>query len=226
VIASVKMEEKDECYSALSTHIELVEQRPLGSPRVGPRVSSSYVSRYGFPYCLGRYTPIKQNLDPKLIIPSTSKWPSMVGVDMPHEFYVCMMRWFDRQLRRWWSVEVVNGRHSSKAEAAYNAKDVPTEVRICLSWLCGCNAQAWEPRGVRWQCFKMYGFLREDGSRYEVGADVVKTGSDSDEAEACDTSAEVVPADTLEVVNMIHGAAGGLDNFFFPSKDILRFCGF
>ena len=143
------MEEKDECYSALSTHIELVEQRPLGSPRVGPRVSSSYVSRYGFPYCLGRYTPIKQNLDPKLIIPSTSKWPSMVGVDMPHEFYVCMMRWFDRQLRRWWSVEVVNGRHSSKAEAAYNVKDVPTEVRICLSWLCGCNAQAWEPRGVR-----------------------------------------------------------------------------
>ena len=72
----------------------------------------------------------------------------------------------------------------------------------------------------------MYGFLREDGSRYEVDADVVKTGSDSDEAEACDTSAEVVPADTLEVVNMIHGAAGGLDNFFFPSKDILRFCGF
>ena len=40
------MEEKDECYSALSTRIELVEQRPLGSPRVGPRVSSSYVSRY------------------------------------------------------------------------------------------------------------------------------------------------------------------------------------
>ena len=76
------MEEKDECYSALSTRIELVEQRPLGSPRVGPRVSSSYVSRYGFPYCLGRYTTIKQNLDPKLIIPSTSKWPSMVGVDM------------------------------------------------------------------------------------------------------------------------------------------------
>ena len=61
------MEEKDECYSALSTRIEMMEQRPLGSPHIGPRVSSSYVSHYGYPYCLGRYTPIKQNLDPKLI---------------------------------------------------------------------------------------------------------------------------------------------------------------
>ena len=222
-----QMEEKDECYSALSTRIEMMEQRPLGSPHIGPRVSSSYVSHYGYPYCLDRYIPIKQNLDPKLIGPTTVEWPPMVGVDMPHEFYVCMMRWFDRQVRQWWSAEVMNGTYSSKREAAHNAKDdVPMGVRISLSWLCGCCALSWEPCGVRWQCYKMYGFLREDGSRYEAGSDVVKAESDSDEAESCDTSVEAVPADTLEVVNMVHNAAGDLDNFFFPAKDILRVCGF
>ena len=67
----------------------------------------------------------------------------------------------------------------------------------CISWAGTqwCYALSWEP----WSplaCYKMYGFLREDGSRYEVGSDVVKTESDSDEAESCDTSVEAVSADT------------------------------
>ena len=69
-------------------------------------------------------------------------------------------------------------------------------------------------------------FVRTVRGTKLAGSDVVKAESDSDEAESCDTSVEAVSADTLEVVNMVHNAAGDLDNFFFPAKNILRVFGF
>ena len=175
------------------------------------------MSGYGYPYCLGRFIPIEQNRDPKIIYPSSPDFSSMMSVAMPHEFYIWMLKWCSRKLKEWWRREIVNGRSSADPRARHNvnarAEDVPRHVRFCMTWICACDAHNWDPRGFRWMCHEMYGYLSEEGIHYPEDEPVV--------------SAKVVaPSDRgIEVVSMIRSGAGGIDSFFFPAANLLQLCG-
>ena len=183
----------------------------------------TFVSGYGYPYCLGRFVPVVQDRDPKFIYPSSPDFSNMMIVEMPHDIYLWMMKWSNHKVKEWWSGEIVNGRRSPDPEALHNVQskreDVPRHVRICMTWLVGVDAREWDPRGFRWMCREMYGFLREEGIVQYGGSD-----SEDDEEASADAVIPINP-DDLEIASMIRSEAGGLDSFFFPAAPLLRICG-
>ena len=68
----------------------------------------TFVSGYGYPYCLGRFVPVVQDRDPKFIYPSSPDFSNTMVVEMPHDIYLWMMKWSNRKVKEWWSGEIVN----------------------------------------------------------------------------------------------------------------------
>ena len=119
---------------------------------------SSFLREYGYPYCLGRFKRVELNRDPKWIKPcDESLLP--INVAMPHEFYLVFMKMVNGRLKDWWRRQLLRGTFSSIPSDRHNCEDVPSYVRICLSWIVGYDARLWSPAGIRWSLWDVYGSL-------------------------------------------------------------------
>ena len=126
---------------------------------------SSFIDSYGYPYCLGGYTPFKLNRDPKWIKACGS--PHLpVNVSMPHEFYLQFLKWANRQVKDWWRCQLMRGTFNADPYARHNRKPVPSYVKFFLSWVVAYDALRWSSAGIRWMCWEVFGSLGEECMKY------------------------------------------------------------